>query len=185
MFATPLDDTTLDLATRSYDTVLLGEGDTPLGHLRKQADIHQAHHTVSAHYRAVEQAQQALYVAIDHTINEFPATLGSVLWEEHWTGYPDPWLTEDANGFAVAHLGDGVWVHHTVTTSSCDDGHSVRWQVSERHTVTLIAPCSCGQGYRTAPIASEDELLDMVHEFTREPCSISKHGCPHPCGSAR
>ncbi|WP_438297731.1 hypothetical protein [Streptomyces sp. HUAS TT7] len=183
MYATTLDDATLDLATRSYDTVLLSESDSPLGHLRKQADILQAHTTVSAHYRAVEQAWQAAYVAVDHTVNEFPATLGSVLRDEHWTGYPHPSLAEGANGSAVAHLGDGVWIHDTVTTSSYDDGSSVRWQVSERHTLTLIAPCSCGLGYRTVAVASEDELLEAVHEFTREPRSIVKHGCPHPCGS--
>ncbi|WHM41134.1 hypothetical protein [Streptomyces sp. BPTC-684] len=178
-----LDDETLELATRTYDTVLLSEGGSPLGHLRKQADIHQAHTTVAAHYRAMEQAAQAAYVAVDHTVNEFPATLGTLLWDEHWIGYPDPEAAEDANGSAVAHLGDGVWIHHAVTTSSFDDGSSVRWQVSERHTLTLIAPCSCGQGYRTRGVATEDDLLEAVHELTSEPRSIFKHHCPHNCGS--
>lgn len=177
-----LDDTTLDLATRTYDTVLLTESTSPLDHLRKQADIHQAHTAVQAHYRAKSQVERAVEDAVDHTVNTFPATLGSVLWDEHWTGFPALEQADDAHGSAAAHLGNGVWVHHTVTTSSFDDGHSTRWQVSKRHALTLITPCTCGRGYRTADVSTEEELLTAVHTLIAEPSS-SKHGFRRLCGS--
>ncbi|MFE9484638.1 hypothetical protein ACFYNM_39425 [Streptomyces spororaveus] len=175
-----MDDSLLELATHTYDTLVVTGSGSPLAHLRKQAAIHQAHTTVARHYLDLETADEAAYVATDYAIHEYPATIGALLSDENWKGYPDPSFA-GAPGSAVAHLGEGVFVHHTSIYAAENDNPNLVLQ----HTLTLIAPCSCGTGYRTWPVTSEDNLLDAVAEATAEPRSLHKHHCPHLCGPVR
>ncbi|MCY0922868.1 hypothetical protein OS965_32795 [Streptomyces sp. H27-G5] len=173
-----MDDKILELASRTYDTLAVADSGSPLGHLRKQAEIHQAHTTVTRHYRDLESAEQAAYVATDHAIHNYPATIGALLSDENWQGYPDPTFA-DAPGSAVAHLGEGVFIHHTSVL-----GHEAgNANLVLQHTLTLIAPCSCGLGYRTWPVTGEENFLGTIAEATAEHPSLYRHNCRHQCRS--
>ncbi|MEU2874431.1 hypothetical protein ABZ769_35440 [Streptomyces olivoreticuli] len=170
-----MDDTTTMLATQDPATVLPIEGDSPLDTLRQQAEIHRAHQEMTAYFATQAQREEAVYAADDHIVHTLPTTLGPVLTDDHWTGYPA--LRE--NGLApsaAAHLGHGTWVHHVQ--------HHANGQV--RDELTLIAPCPCGRGYRQALPLTEDLLLEAVTDFDSGPQPVfGDQECPHSCGSVR
>lgn len=82
--------------------------------------------------------QEAAANAASYVRDHFPATLAVVLPATAWAGYPrlDEVETESLSTVrpcAVAHLGEGVWIHHTRRRS-----------LGNRSTATLLIPCVCG-----------------------------------------
>jgi hypothetical protein len=70
--------------------------------------------------------------AIDYLATHLPETLGEVLRDDQWTGYPA--LPAQGTNTAVAPLGDGIWVlyHYAVTNDTVHVG------------IHLVVPCPCG-----------------------------------------
>ncbi|MEV7076643.1 hypothetical protein [Streptomyces sp. NPDC093990] len=99
-----------------------------------------------------EQRENALLAAVNHAWHAYSDTLAQVLPEEAWTGQARL-AGAGLNPCAVAYLGDGLWLHH----SSPDD--------REEHTLTLIAPCTCGHGYVDALLSGESDLLELLAEL--------------------
>jgi hypothetical protein len=115
-----------------------------------------------------EQREDATTAALDHTWNAYPTTLGQALGEQDWNGQPAvPGAGLDPS--AVAYLGDGLWLHHH---NNLDRGHAV---------LTLIAPCSCGNGYLDYVLDGEDDLLQILINLRatggRFPHSSTRPGC--------
>lgn len=151
-----------DLATRSRETVELNWA--------REREEQQAH-----------DRQEATANAASYVRNHFPATLALVLPATAWAGYPrlDGVETESLDVVwpcAVAHLGEGVWIHHTRHRSV--DHHS---------TATLLIPCACGN-YREAAVDDDYALareLDYLAD-TRDVClGACTPSCPVEDGEDR
>ncbi|MFH8470329.1 hypothetical protein [Streptomyces sp. NPDC017991] len=57
---------------------------------------------------------------------------------------------------AVAFLGGGLWLHHTLRISEADGASDV---------LTLIVPCTCGRGYTDIGVDTEDDLIETLAEL--------------------
>jgi hypothetical protein len=113
--------------------------------------------------RIDHQAQLAVRLADDQIHTEFPATIARVLDPEAWQGYPALYLDgaecEWAIGpCAVAHLGEGLWLHHTIVPGTSRLSEP-RW--------TLIVACACGD-YREVTVSDD-------YQFARELQHIDDH----------
>ncbi|MET8168872.1 hypothetical protein ABZT34_32255 [Streptomyces sp. NPDC005329] len=99
-----------------------------------------------------EQREDAETAALDHVWNTYPDTLGKALDDDDWSGRPA--LPEAGlEPCAVAYLDGGVWLHH----SSGGD--------QEQDVLTLIAPCTCGNGYVDTVLDGERDLLQVLTEL--------------------
>ncbi|MER5362725.1 hypothetical protein [Streptomyces sp. NPDC002785] len=102
-----------------------------------------------------EESDGAETAAADHVYRAYPDTLGTALEEFSWTGQPS--LRD--NGFepsAVACMGGGLWLHHTVT----DDA-------DYRDVLTLLVPCTCERGYVGWQLEDENDLVEILTELRR------------------
>ncbi|MDQ0904662.1 hypothetical protein QFZ22_000647 [Streptomyces canus] len=134
---------TLTAVTRPYAP------DSPLAHL---LDMAQA----AGQPTEDEQREDAVTAAAHYVYNAYPDTLGRVLEAMDWTGHPA--LRAPDFGFeacATAWLDGGLWLHHTLRIS--EDGAFDR--------LTLIAPCTCGDGYTDIVLDSEDMLIEILAEL--------------------
>ncbi|MEV0888876.1 hypothetical protein AB0J03_34380 [Streptomyces microflavus] len=100
-----------------------------------------------------EERDGAETAAADHVYAAYPDTLGRVVDHDAWTGYPA--LRENAlEPSAVAHLGGGLWVHHTITTDA-----------DYRDVLTLLVPCTCRYGYVPSLLLDENDLQELLQEL--------------------
>ncbi|MEU1567983.1 hypothetical protein ABZ504_48055 [Streptomyces mirabilis] len=99
-----------------------------------------------------EQREDAKTAALDHVWSHYPDTLGKAVDEDDWTGRPA--LPEAGlEPCAVAYLDGGWWLHHTA------DGDQ------ERDVLTLIAPCTCTNGYVDTALDGEWDLLEVLNDL--------------------
>lgn len=117
-----------------------------------------------------EQRRNAVLAAVDHTWRGYSDTLAQVLPEEAWTGRARL-AGAGLIPCAVAYLGDGLWLHH----SSPDD--------REEHTLTLIAPCTCGYGYVDTLLSGENDLLELLAELSATQGRFPHNGIRPDCAS--
>lgn len=100
-----------------------------------------------------EERDGAETAAADHVYAAYPDTLGQVVDHDAWTGYPA--LRDHAiQPSAVAHLGGGLCLHHTITTDA--DYHDA---------LTLLVPCTCRYGYIPSLIEDETDLQELLREL--------------------
>ena len=102
-----------------------------------------------------EERDGAETAAADHVYRAYADTLGRVLEHCEWTGHP---AVKD-NSFepsAVAYLGGGLWLHHTVTSDA-----------DYRDVLTLIVPCACERGYVGWQLEDENDLLAILADLRR------------------
>ncbi|MER5696074.1 hypothetical protein ACWDBO_30060 [Streptomyces mirabilis] len=99
-----------------------------------------------------EQREDAETAALDYIWNVYPDTLSKALDEDDWSGRPAH-AGAVLESSAVAHLDGGWWLHHT---TAGDDAHAV---------LTLIAPCTCGDGYVDQVLDGEADLLQILTDL--------------------
>ncbi|WP_331756419.1 hypothetical protein [Streptomyces microflavus] len=100
-----------------------------------------------------EERDGAETAAADHVYAAYPDTLGRVVDHDAWTGYP-ALRNHGAQPSAVAHLGGGLWLHHTITTDA-----------DYRDVLTLLVHCTCGHGYVPSLIEDENDLQELLQEL--------------------
>ncbi|MEU0646014.1 hypothetical protein [Streptomyces umbrinus] len=86
---------------------------------------------------------------------------------ETWQGYPAV-REHGARRFeasAVASLGGGLWLHHTLRITEADGASDV---------LTLIVPCTCERGYTDIVLDTEDVLMELLAEL-RPTHGLSQH----------
>ncbi|AWI30421.1 hypothetical protein [Streptomyces tirandamycinicus] len=120
--------------------------------------------------------QEAMASAASYVRNHFPATLAMVLPDTAWAGYPRLGEAETESlsvvrPCAVAHLGEGVWIHHTRSRS-----------VGHHSTATLLIPCVCGN-YREAPV-DDDYTLARELDYLADTCDVCLGACTPSCPTA-
>ncbi|MFD3880406.1 hypothetical protein [Streptomyces microflavus] len=71
----------------------------------------------SARLTLEEERDGAETAAADHVYAAYPDTLGRVVDHDAWTGYP-ALRDNSVQPSAVAHLGGGLWLHHTITADA-------------------------------------------------------------------
>ncbi|MGX1913600.1 hypothetical protein ACWIID_32875 [Streptomyces phaeochromogenes] len=97
-----------------------------------------------------EQCEDAKTAALHHVWSAYPDTLGKAVDEDDWSGRP---AVPGVEPCAVAYLDGGWWLHHTV-----DGGQ-------EHDVLTLIAPCTCGNGYVDTVLDGESDLLEVLNDL--------------------
>ncbi|WP_460074074.1 hypothetical protein [Streptomyces sp. YKOK-I1] len=117
-----------------------------------------------------EQRDDAETAALDHIWNAYPDTLGKVLHAEDWSGRP-ALAGAGLQPCAVAYLDGGLWLHHS---SDGDREHGV---------LTLIAPCTCGNGYIDTVLDGESDLLQVLTELRATEGRFPHHGDDLDCDS--
>ncbi|MBT2367143.1 hypothetical protein J7E88_17970 [Streptomyces sp. ISL-10] len=141
-----------DLAARSREA-------TELDWVRERKDRHE------------RERQEAVRGADWYVRNHFPSTFALVLTATSWQGYPrlDDTETEALTSIppaAVAHLGEGVWIHHTRRRFGGG-------------MATLLIACVCGN-YREAAVdddyalAREMDYLADTHDVCLGTCTPSR-----------
>ncbi|WP_019074393.1 hypothetical protein [Streptomyces hokutonensis] len=117
-----------------------------------------------------EQREDAKTAALHHVWSHYPDTLGKAVDEDDWTGWPA--LPEAGlEPCAVAYLDGGWWLHHTT------DGDQ------ERDVLTLIAPCTCGNGYVDTALDGEWDLLEVLNDLRATGGRFPHHSDRPDCGS--
>jgi len=119
-----------------------------------------------------EQRDNAETAALDHIWNAYPDTLGKVLDDDSWSGRP-ALAGAGLEPSAVAYLDGGLWLHHS------SDGDR------ERNVLTLIAPCTCGNGYIDTVLDGESDLLQVLTELRATGGRFPHHGEDLDCDSQR
>jgi hypothetical protein len=99
-----------------------------------------------------EQREDAETAALDHVWNAYPDTLGKALDDDDWSGKA-ALAGAGLEPSAVAYLDGGLWLHHS------SDGDQ------ERDVLTLIAPCTCGNGYVDTVLDGESDLLQVLNDL--------------------
>ncbi|HBF79686.1 MAG TPA: hypothetical protein DD420_07070 [Streptomyces sp.] len=100
-----------------------------------------------------EERDGAETAAADHVYAAYPDTLGRVLDHDAWTGHP-ALRDHDLQPSAVAHLGGGLWLHHTITADA-----------DYRDVLTLLVPCTCRYGYVPSLLEDETDLQELLQEL--------------------
>ncbi len=119
-----------------------------------------------------EQREDAQTAALDHVWSHYPDTLGKALDEDDWNGLP-ALAGAGLEASAVAYLDGGWWLHHTTDVDQ------------ERDALTLIAPCTCANGYVDTVLESEWDLLQVLNDL-RATGGHFPHSSDRPdCGSQR
>ncbi|MFF0087831.1 hypothetical protein ACFYR1_50755 [Streptomyces canus] len=117
-----------------------------------------------------EQCEDAKTAALHHVWSRYPDTLGKAVDEDDWTGFPAlPGAGLEA--CAVAYLDGGWWLHHTV------DGDQ------EQEVLTLIAPCTCGDGYVDTVLDGEWDLLEVLTDLRATGGRFPHHSDRPDCDS--
>ncbi|MFD8726264.1 hypothetical protein ACFV2H_52300, partial [Streptomyces sp. NPDC059629] len=99
-----------------------------------------------------EQRDDAETAALDHVWNAYPDTLGKALDEDDWSGKA-ALAGAVLEPCAVAYLDGGLWLHHS------SDGDQ------EQAVLTLIAPCTCQNGYVDTVLDGEADLLQVLTDL--------------------
>ncbi|MFD9282122.1 hypothetical protein ACFWD7_33405 [Streptomyces mirabilis] len=98
------------------------------------------------------QRDDAETAALDHVWSVYPDTLGKVLDHDDWSGRP-ALAGAGLEPCAVAYLDGSLWLHHS------SDGDQ------EQGVLTLIAPCTCGNGYVDTALDGEQDLLQVLNDL--------------------
>ncbi|CAL9673399.1 hypothetical protein [Streptomyces sp. enrichment culture] len=117
-----------------------------------------------------EQRDNAETAALDHIWNAYPDTLVKALYAEDWSGQP-ALAGAGLEPSAVAYLDGGLWLHHS------SDGDK------ERDVLTLIAPCTCGNGYIDTVLDGESDLLQILTDLRATDGRFPHHGEDLDCDS--
>lgn len=99
-----------------------------------------------------EQRDDAETAALDHVWSAYPDTLGKALGEDDWSGRP-ALAGAGLEPCAVAYLDGGLWLHHSSDGDQAQD------------VLTLIAPCTCGNGYVDTALDGEWDLLQVLNDL--------------------
>ncbi|WP_327321193.1 hypothetical protein OG735_00780 [Streptomyces sp. NBC_01210] len=115
-----------------------------------EAELHRA----EGAWATAERARQEGLLAVDHALAaaaDFPATLALVLEASSFQGYPTTTDEHDRRipPCAVAHLGEGLWLHHTRLAPSAF--------VPARDLMALLAPHPT-EGYQLTAIDDDASL---------------------------
>lgn len=97
-----------------------------------------------------EQRDTAETAALDHVWTAYPDTLGRALDADNWDGKP-ALAGAGLEPSAVAYLDGGLWLHHS--------------SGQEQDVLTLIAPCTCGNGYIDTVLDGESDLLQVLTDL--------------------
>lgn len=98
-----------------------------------------------------EQREDAETAALHHVSSAYPDTLSKAL-DDDWSGWPA--LAESGlEPSAVASLDGGLWLHHTTDLNQ------------ERDVLTLLAPCTCANGYVDRVLDGEWDLLQILTDL--------------------
>lgn len=105
-----------------------------------------------------EERDAAETTAVHHVHQAYACSLAQAVDSEVWQGYPT--VREHGarrwEASAVACLGDGLWLHHTLRISEADGASDV---------LTLIVPCTCGHGYTDIVLDTEEDLIEVLAEL--------------------
>lgn len=137
---------TLHTPVRPYDP------DSPLAHLMEiaAAAVDEA--------SAAEERDAAETSAAHLVYRAYIYSLAQAVDSEAWQGYPvvREHRMRRWEASAVAFLGGGLWLHHTLRISEADGASDV---------LTLIVPCTCERGYVDLTVDTEDVLIEMLAEL--------------------
>ncbi|MFJ8848523.1 hypothetical protein ACIRFF_37190 [Streptomyces cyaneofuscatus] len=100
-----------------------------------------------------EERDGAETAAADHVYTAYPDTLGQAVDHDAWTGYP-ALRDHTLQPSAVAPLGGGLWLHHTITADA-----------DYRDVLTLLVPCTCRYGYVPSLLEDENDLQELLREL--------------------
>ncbi|MDQ1033627.1 hypothetical protein QFZ75_000043 [Streptomyces sp. V3I8] len=128
------------------------EPDSPLAHLMEIA-------AAAVGEASEDEERDAAETTAAHLIfNTYTYTLEQAVDPDIWHGYPSVRErgTRRLESAAVASLGGGLWLHHTLRISESDGASDV---------LTLIAPCTCGRGYTDIVLDTEEHLIDILAEL--------------------
>ncbi|MFD9211810.1 hypothetical protein ACFVY9_01585 [Streptomyces sp. NPDC059544] len=149
------------------ELITVSEQASVMGRLRDLADLSREATELDWVRERKEQQERERQKAVNaagwYVRNHFPSTLAVVLTATSWQGYPRLDGTEtgaltSVPPAAVAHLGEGVWIHHTRRRFGGG-------------TAMLLIPCVCGN-YREAAVDDDYALareLDYLAD-TRDVC---------------
>ncbi|MFF4787841.1 hypothetical protein ACFY3E_41815 [Streptomyces griseorubiginosus] len=101
--------------------------------------------------------------------NAYPDTLAKALDADDWSGRPAH-AGAKLQPCAVAYLDGGLWLHHVNDVDQ------------EQPVLTLIAPCTCGDGYIDTVLDGERDLLQVLTEL-RATGGRFPHSGDGDCGS--
>lgn len=121
-----------------------------------------------------EQRDGAVTAAAHHLLTAYADTLHQAVEPYLWQGYP---AVRDAGlePSAVASMGGGLWLHHTLRTDI----------TGATDVLALIVPCMCGEGYTDIVLDTQDVLLEILADL-RATNGWSQHDSSHPdCRSVR
>ncbi|MGW0573009.1 hypothetical protein [Streptomyces tauricus] len=105
-----------------------------------------------------EERVGAETAAAHHIYAAYAYSLAQAVDSAVWQGHPAV-REHGARRFepsAVAPLGGGLWLHHTLRISEADGASDV---------LTLIVPCTCGRGYADITVDTEDVLVEILAEL--------------------
>ncbi|MFI8164106.1 hypothetical protein ACIF6I_33490 [Streptomyces microflavus] len=111
-----------------------------------------------------EERKVAETAAADHIHTAYPETLGQVVDHDAWIGFP-ALRDSGVQPGAAAYLGDGLWLHHTITADA-----------DHQDALTLIVACTCGNGYVPSLLLDEADLLELLQEL-RPTSGLAVHSC--------
>ncbi|MGW6015583.1 hypothetical protein [Streptomyces sp. NPDC055210] len=105
---------------------------------------------------AENEEREAAEAAAAHLVYRvFTCSLALAVTPVLWQGYPA--VRERGvyrwEGSAVAYLGGGLWLHHTLRISETD-------KVSD--VLTLVVPCTCACGYVDIVLGTEEHLIEIL-----------------------
>jgi hypothetical protein len=181
-FNTDDDDMITGMATALITASTRAEGDSPLDVLLRQAKARREFINAGPYNAAGRKAREAVAEAHEYAEHRFPASLGLLLNEEDWTGYPPTWHPYSRftarPACAVAFLGDGAWLRY--------ESWIVLPTFATATRLTLLHPCPCGRGYSEQDVTDEDELLSAIEDLAAPTDGSECNGylcAPVPCGS--
>jgi hypothetical protein len=119
-----------------------------------------------------EQRDNAVTAALDHVWTVYPDTLGKALDDDDWSGRPAV-PGSHLEPCAVAYLDGGLWLHHTTGGDQ------------EQDVLTLIAPCTCTNGYVDTVLDGERDLLQVLTELRSTAGHFPHHDGDPDCDSQR
>ncbi|MER0443222.1 hypothetical protein ABR738_01280 [Streptomyces sp. Edi4] len=117
---------------------------------------------------AAEEREDAVTAALHHIYTEYPDTVGQVqvLEATEWRGMP-ALRAADLAPSAVAYLGAGLWLHHSL---------DIPEEEPARDVLTLIAPCSCRAGYVEFELQGDTDLVTILTVLSREEHTVWHRG---------
>lgn len=137
---------TLHLTVRPYDP------DSPLAYLMDIA-------AASVDEASEAEERDAAETSAAHLVyRTYTYSLAQAVDSEAWQGYPA--VREHGarrwEASAVAFLGGGLWLHHTLRISEADGASDM---------LTLIVPCTCERGYTDITVDTEEVLIEILAEL--------------------